>query len=257
MLANEEVTSDGRSDRGNHPVYRRPLRQWMLRITAYAERLADELALVDWPESIKVMQRNWIGRSEGAVVDFPIDGRDESISVFTTRPDTLFGATYMVLSPEHPLVEQIATAEHRAAVQEYQAEARSRSDTARVAQAKTGVFTGAHAVNPVNGERIPVWIADYVLMGYGTGAIMAVPAHDQRDFDFAVALGLPLRAVVMPDDGWLAQASAARERRAAPPLPGGAGCLRRGVRGRRASPSTAPAPRSRSTASPRPRPRIG
>jgi leucyl-tRNA synthetase len=206
VLSNEEVTSDGRSDRGNHPVYRRPLRQWMLRITAYAERLADELALVDWPESIKVMQRNWIGRSEGAVVDFPIDGRDESISVFTTRPDTLFGATYMVLSPEHPLVEQIVTAEHRAAVQEYQAEARSGgADTARVSQAKTGVFTGAHAVNPVNGERIPVWIADYVLMGYGTGAIMAVPAHDQRDFDFAVALGLPLRAVVMPDDGWLAR----------------------------------------------------
>ena len=214
VLANEEVTSDGRSDRGNHPVYRRPLRQWMLRITAYAERLADELALVDWPESIKVMQRNWIGRSEGAVVDFPIDGHDESISVFTTRPDTLFGATYMVLSPEHPLVEQIATAEHRAAVQEYQAEARGRSDT-RVAQAKTGVFTGAHAVNPVNGERIPVWIADYVLMGYGTGAIMAVPAHDQRDFDFAVALGLPLRAVVMPDE-WLAGPSERRARATSP-----------------------------------------
>jgi leucyl-tRNA synthetase len=141
--------------------------------------LADELALVDWPESIKVMQRNWIGRSEGAVVEFPIDGHDESISVYTTRPDTLFGATYMVVSPEHPLVEQIATAEHRAAVQECQAEARKRSDT-RVAQAKTGVFTGARAVNPVNGERIPVWIADYVLMGYGTGAIMAVPAR-QRD----------------------------------------------------------------------------
>ena len=140
------------------------------------------------------------------MVDFPIDGRDESISVFTTRPDTLFGATYMVLSPEHPLVEQIVTAEHRAAVQDVPGRGpERRRDTARVAQAKTGVFTGAHAVNPVNGERIPVWIADYVLMGYGTGAIMAVPAHDQRDFDFAVALGLPLRAVVMPDDGWLAR----------------------------------------------------
>ncbi len=205
VLANEEVTSDGKSDRGNHPVYRRPLRQWMLRITAYADRLADELALVDWPEPIKVMQRNWIGRSEGAVIDFPVDGHDLSISVFTTRPDTLFGATYMVLSPEHPLVDQIATAEHRAAVEDYRARAASRSDTARAAQAKTGVFTGAHAINPASGERIPIWIADYVLMGYGTGAIMAVPAHDQRDFDFAVALGLPVRAVVMPDDAWLAR----------------------------------------------------
>ena len=191
------------------------------------------------------------------MVDFPIDGHDESISVFTTRPDTLFGATYMVLSPEHPLVEQIATAEHRAAVQEYQAEARQCAPTRALAQAKTGVFTGAHAVNPVNGERIPVWIADYVLMGYGTGAIMAVPAHDQRDFDFAVALGLaaPRRG----DAGrWLAgQASAARERRAAPPLP----ARRRWSSARRSrvkgSPSTAPAARSRSTASPRPRPRIG
>ncbi len=205
VLANEEVTSDGRSDRGNHPVYKRPLTQWMLRITAYADRLADELALVDWPEPIKLMQRNWIGRSEGALVDFPIDGQDESISAFTTRPDTLFGATYMVLSPEHPLVERIATAEHRAAVERYRAEAQGRSEVARMAQAKSGVFTGAHAVNPVNGERIPVWIADYVLMGYGTGAIMAVPAHDQRDFDFAASLGLPVRAVVMPDDAWLAK----------------------------------------------------
>ena len=178
----------------------------MLRITAYADRLADELALVDWPESIKVMQRNWIGRSEGAVIDFPVDGHDQSISVFTTRPDTLFGATYMVLSPEHPLVDQIATAEHRAAVRGLSGSGRERrSDTARAAQAKTGVFTGAHAINPASGERIPIWIADYVLMGYGTGAIMAVPAHDQRDFDFAVALGLPVRAVVMPDDAWLAR----------------------------------------------------
>jgi leucyl-tRNA synthetase len=205
VLANEEVTSDGRSDRGNHPVYKRPLRQWMLRITAYADRLADELDLVDWPEPIRLMQRNWIGRSEGARADFPIDGTDEAISVFTTRPDTLFGATYMVLSPEHPLVEQISTADQRSAVNRYQEEAQSRSDVARMAQAKTGVFTGAHAVNPVNRERIPIWIADYVLMGYGTGAIMAVPAHDQRDLDFALSLGLPVRAVVMPDDQWLAK----------------------------------------------------
>jgi leucyl-tRNA synthetase len=205
VLANEEVTGDGRSDRGNHPVYKRPLRQWMLRITAYADRLAEELDLVDWPEPIRLMQRNWIGRSEGARVDFPMEGSDEAISVFTTRPDTLFGATYMLLSPEHPLVESIATAEQLPAVRQYQEEAQSRSDVARMAQSKTGVFTGAHAVNPVNRERLPIWIADYVLMGYGTGAIMAVPAHDQRDLDFAVSLGLPVRAVVLPDDQWLAQ----------------------------------------------------
>jgi leucyl-tRNA synthetase len=205
VLANEEVTSDGRSDRGNHPVDKRPLRQWMLRITAYADRLADELDLVDWPEPIKLMQRNWIGRSEGARVDFPIDGMDEVISVFTTRPDTLFGATYMVLSPEHPLVASIATAEQLPAIMQYQEDAQSRSDVARMAQAKTGVFTGAYAVNPVNRERVPIWTADYVLMGYGTGAIMAVPAHDQRDLDFALSLGLPVRAVVMPDDQWLAR----------------------------------------------------
>jgi leucyl-tRNA synthetase len=204
VLANEEVTSDGRSDRGNHPVYKRPLRQWMLRITAYADRLADELDLVDWPEPIRLMQRNWIGRSEGARIDFPIAGMDEAISMFTTRPDTVFGATYMVLSPEHPLVEMITTAEHLPAVKRYQDEAQSRSDVARMAQTKTGVFTGAYAVNPVNRERIPIWIADYVLMGYGTGAIMAVPAHDQRDLDFALSHGLPVRVVVMPDDQWLA-----------------------------------------------------
>jgi len=208
VLANEEVTSDGRSDRGNHPVYKRPLTQWMLRITAYADRLADELDLVDWPEPIRLMQRNWIGRSEGARVDFPIEGREDAISVFTTRPDTLFGATYMVLSPEHPLVEEITGAAQRDAVRQYQAQAQSRSDVARMAQTKTGVFIGAYAINPVNRERIPVWIADYVLMGYGTGAIMAVPAHDQRDFDFAVLLGLPVRAVVMPDDAWLLRRAA-------------------------------------------------
>jgi leucyl-tRNA synthetase len=231
VLANEEVTSDGRSDRGNHPVYKRPLRQWMLRITAYADRLADELDLVDWPEPIRLMQRNWIGRSEGARVEFPIDGIDEAISVFTTRPDTLFGATYMVLSPEHPLVEVIATAEQRPAVKRYQDDAQSRSDVARMAQAKTGVFTGAYAVNPVNRERIPVWIADYVLMGYGTGAIMAVPAHDQRDLDFAVSLGLPVRAVVMPDDQWLAKQALARaDEPAGAPMPASIETLRRRYR---------------------------
>jgi leucyl-tRNA synthetase len=208
VLANEEVTSDGRSDRGNHLVYRRPLRQWMLRITAYADRLADELALVDWPEPIKIMQRNWIGRSEGATIAFPVEGRDASIEVFTTRPDTLFGATYMVLSPEHPLADEIIGAECRAAVADYRDRATRRLDAARAAQAKTGVFTGAWAINPATGERIPIWIADYVLMGYGTGAIMAVPAHDQRDFEFAMAFELPMRAVVMPDDPWLAQRAA-------------------------------------------------
>jgi leucyl-tRNA synthetase len=161
--------------------------------------------IVDWPEPIRLMQRNWIGRSEGARADFAIDGTDDAISVFTTRPDTLFGATYMMLSPEHPLVESVATAEQRRAVRQYQEEAQSRSDVARMAQAKTGVFTGAYAVNPVTRERIPIWIADYVLMGCGTGAIMAVPAHDQRDLDFALSFGLPVRAVVMPDDQWLAR----------------------------------------------------
>jgi leucyl-tRNA synthetase len=257
VLANEEVTSDGRSDRGNHPVYRRPLRQWMLRITAYAERLADELALVDWPESIKVMQRNWIGRSEGAVVDFP-DRRTRRVDQRVHHAARhLFGATYMVLSPEHPLVEQIATAEHRAAVQEYQAEARSRRGRGRVSQAKTGVFTGAHAVNPVNGERIPVWIADYVLMGYGTGAIMAVPAHDQRDFRLRRGARSP--APRRGDAGrWLARQASRRARAMSHAAATGRRRLSSGRRSReRASPSTAPAPRSRSTASPRPRPRIG
>lgn len=198
VLANEEVI-DGKSEVGGFPVERRPMRQWMLRITAYAERLARELDGLDWPESIKLLQRNWIGRSEGAFVSFPME-TGESIEVFTTRPDTLFGATYMVLSPEHPLVEKITTPDNRAAVAEYQSRARSKSDLERteLAKEKTGVFTGAHAVNPVNGERIPVWIADYVLMGYGTGAIMAVPAHDERDFEFANAFGLEIRQVVNP-----------------------------------------------------------
>jgi leucyl-tRNA synthetase len=212
VLANEEVV-DGKSERGGHPVVRMPLRQWMLRITAYAERLLDDLALVDWPEPIKEMQRNWIGRSEGAEVDFRLASRERQrpgdgstcLRVFTTRPDTLFGATYMVLSPEHPLVDRITTPEHRAAVAAYKAEAARKSDLERteLAKKKTGVFTGAYAVNPVNEESIPIWIADYVLISYGTGAIMAVPAHDERDFEFARQFNLPICTVVGPPDAWL------------------------------------------------------
>ncbi len=198
VLANEEVTNDGRSERGNHPVFKRPLKQWMLRITAYSDRLIDELDRVDWPEPIKLLQRNWIGRSTGAEVDFAIEGSDESIRVFTTRPDTLFGATYMVLAPEHPLVEVVTTADQRKAVDDYQAEAAAKSEIDRGAEGKekTGVFTGGYALNPVTGRPIPVWIADYVMMGYGTGAIMAVPAHDTRDHAFATKFGLPIIRVV-------------------------------------------------------------
>ncbi len=205
VLANEEVTAEGRSERGDHPVYKRPLRQWMLRITAYAERLLSELELCDWPEKIKLMQRNWIGRSEGALADFEVVGTSAQITVFTTRPDTLFGATYMVLAPEHELVARVTTDEQREAVAAYQKQAAARSEIDRQADAKekTGVFTGGYARNPVNGEQIPIWIADYVMMGYGTGAIMAVPAHDQRDFEFATQFGLPLIPVVLPDEGWL------------------------------------------------------
>ncbi|UPZ31294.1 leucine--tRNA ligase [Streptomyces sp. LRE541] len=216
VLANEEVTADGRSERGNFPVFKAKLRQWNMRITAYADRLLDDLDALDWPEAIKLQQRNWIGRSEGARVDFPIDG--DAISVFTTRPDTLFGATYMVLAPEHPLVEKFTpavwpegthdvwTGGHATpaeAVAAYRAQAASKSDVERQAEAKdkTGVFTGSYATNPVNGEQVPVFIADYVLMGYGTGAIMAVPAGDQRDFEFARAFELPIVCVVEPTDG--------------------------------------------------------
>jgi leucyl-tRNA synthetase len=205
VLANEEVI-DGRSERGGHPVVRMPMRQWLLRITAYAERLLDDLDTVDWPESIKKMQRDWIGRSEGAEVDFPLQDGSGTIRVYTTRPDTLFGATYMVLAPEHPLVAAITTPAQRAAVEAYQAEAARKSERERTeagAKKKTGVFTGAHAINPVNDEAIPVWIADYVLATYGTGAIMAVPAHDERDFEFATEFGLPIRTVVRPSDEWL------------------------------------------------------
>ncbi|MFW6051380.1 MAG: leucine--tRNA ligase, partial [Myxococcota bacterium] len=199
VLANEEV-KDGLSEVGGYPVERLPLRQWMLRITAYADRLLQDLDETDWPESTRTMQREWIGRSEGAEVRFAVDGHpDEGIEVFTTRPDTLFGATFMVLAPEHPLVEKVTTADQREAVRRYVEEAAGKSDLERkAAREKTGVFTGGHAVNPVNGERVPIWIADYVLMGYGTGAIMAVPAHDQRDFEFARAHGLPVVEVVSP-----------------------------------------------------------
>lgn len=195
VLANEEV-EEWKSK--GHRVERRPLRQWMLRITDYAERLIDELEPLDWPESIKLLQRNWIGKSEGAEVDFTLNG--ETITVYTTRPDTLFGATYMVLSPEHPLVDTITTPEQKDAVEQYRAQCASKSDLERtdLSKEKTGVFTGAYAVNPANGEQVPVWIADYVLMGYGTGAIMAVPAHDERDFAFAQVFGLPILQVVQP-----------------------------------------------------------
>ena len=200
VLANEEVTNEGRSERGNHPVYKRPLRQWMLRITAYAERLGDELERVDWPEAIKIMQRNWIGRSEGAHIDFEVVGLDERLRVFTTRPDTLFGATYMVLAPEHPWVERMASDEQREAIRAYQNWAASRSEIDRLAEGKekTGVFTGGYAINPATLERIPIWIADYVLMGYGTGAIMAVPAQDERDWEFAETFDLSIVRTVQP-----------------------------------------------------------
>ena len=195
VLATEEV-EEWKSK--GHRVERRPLRQWMLRITDYAERLIDELEPLDWPESIKLLQRNWIGKSEGAEVDFTLNGK--TITVYTTRPDTLFGATYMVLSPEHPLVDTITTPEQKDAVEQYRAQCASKSDLERtdLSKEKTGVFTGAYAVNPANGEQVPVWIADYVLMGYGTGAIMAVPAHDERDFAFAQVFGLPILQVVQP-----------------------------------------------------------
>jgi len=197
VLANEEVI-DGKSEVGGFPVVRRPMRQWKLRITAYADRLIEELEGLDWPESIKTLQRNWIGRSEGAEVIFIVAGRNLGIPVFTTRPDTLFGATYMVLAPENPLVDELTAEEQRGSVDAYRALIGSKSDLDRtdLAKDKSGVFTGACAINPVNAERIPIWIADYVLMGYGTGAIMAVPAHDERDFEFAQKFGLEIRQVV-------------------------------------------------------------
>ncbi|MFP7333836.1 leucine--tRNA ligase [Shouchella clausii] len=199
VLANEEIV-DGVSERGGHPVERRPMKQWVLRITAYAERLLEDLEELEWPESLKDMQRNWIGKSEGAEVTFKIN--EHSVNVFTTRPDTLFGATYMVLAPEHKLVSEITTDDQREAVEAYQKQVSLKSDIERtdLAKEKTGAFTGAYAINPVNGEKIPVWIADYVLISYGTGAVMAVPAHDERDFEFAHAFGLPIKEVVAGGD---------------------------------------------------------
>ena len=201
VLANEEIV-DGKSEVGGFPVERRPLRQWMLRITAFADRLIEGLDGLDWPEGIKLLQRNWIGRSEGASVMFCEESGGAKIEVFTTRPDTLFGATYMILSPEHPLVGSITTEVQRADIEAYCTTVASKSDLDRTElnKEKSGVFTGGYAINPVNGERLPIWIADYVLMGYGTGAIMAVPAHDERDFEFAQKFGLPVREVVRPNE---------------------------------------------------------
>ncbi|KRF25376.1 leucine--tRNA ligase [Phycicoccus sp. Soil803] len=219
VLSNEEVTNDGRSERGNFPVFKTNLRQWMMRITSYADRLADDLDRVDWPDKVKAMQRNWIGRSQGARVAFPVVGRDASIEVFTTRPDTLFGATFMVLAPEHPLVDEIVPQGEwadgtnpawtggettpEAAVAAYRLAASRKSEVERQTEGKdkTGVFTGAFATNPVNGQQIPVFMADYVLMGYGTGAIMAVPGQDHRDWEFAEQFGLPIIRTVQPSEG--------------------------------------------------------
>ena len=201
VLANEEVI-DGKSERGGHPVYRKPMKQWMLKITAYADRLLEDLDDLDWPESIKDMQRNWIGRSKGAQVTFKVKDSDESFEVFTTRPDTLFGATYNVLAPEHELVQKIVTPEQKEAVDAYIASVATKSDLERteLSKEKTGVFTGAYAINPVNGKEIPIWIADYVLVSYGTGAIMAVPAHDERDYEFAKVFGLDIIPVIEGGD---------------------------------------------------------
>jgi leucyl-tRNA synthetase len=202
VLANEEVI-DGKSEVGGHPVVRRPMQQWMLRITAFAQRLLDDLETIDWSNSLKEMQRNWIGRSEGAEVEFKIQESEDRICVFTTRPDTLWGATYMVLSPEHELVDELTTDDQRAAVADYREAASCKSDLERteLAKEKTGVFTGAFAINPVNDEPVPIWIADYVLASYGTGAIMAVPAHDARDLEFAQKFELPVRVVVEAPEG--------------------------------------------------------
>ncbi|MFO7820961.1 MAG: leucine--tRNA ligase [Lentisphaeria bacterium] len=201
VLANEEVIN-GRSERGDHPVIHKPMKQWMLKITEYAERLLADLEDLDWPEGIKEMQRNWIGKSIGAEIDFQLKNSDESVRVYTTRPDTLFGATYMVLAPEHPLVPAITEKEHKSAVDAYREEAVKKSELDRVEmnKEKTGQFTGAYAINPVNGEAIPIWISDYVMMTYGTGAIMAVPAHDSRDFEFAQTFGLDIRCILRPDE---------------------------------------------------------
>ncbi len=201
VLANEEVI-DGVSERGGHPVERRPMRQWVLRITEYADRLLEDLNDLDWPESLKDMQRNWIGKSEGAELEFKVDGTAHSFRAFTTRPDTIFGATYAVLAPEHKLVAAITEAGQKEAVEKYIDDVKTKSDLERtdLAKSKSGVFTGAYAVNPVSGEKMPIWIADYVLATYGTGAIMAVPAHDERDYEFAKQFDLPIVEVVSGGD---------------------------------------------------------
>ena len=197
VLSNEEVI-DGKSERGGHPVERRPMRQWVLKITDYAEKLLADLDILDWPESLKAMQRNWIGKSVGAEIDFKIEGTDKAFTVFTTRADTVFGLSYCVLAPEHKLVEEIVTEGQRAAVEEYLDIVKRKSDLERtdLNKDKTGVFTGAYAINPVNGEKVELWIADYVLASYGTGAVMAVPAHDERDYEFATKFNLPIKAVI-------------------------------------------------------------
>ena len=197
VLSNEEVI-DGKSERGGHPVERRPMRQWVLKITDYAEKLLADLDILDWPESLKAMQRNWIGKSVGAEIDFKIEGTDKAFTVFTTRADTVFGVSYCVLAPEHKLVEEIVTVGQRAAVEEYLDIVKRKSDLERtdLNKDKTGVFTGAYAINPVNGEKVELWIADYVLASYGTGAVMAVPAHDERDYEFATKFNLPIKAII-------------------------------------------------------------
>ncbi|UQS85224.1 leucine--tRNA ligase [Apilactobacillus apisilvae] len=202
VVANEEV-KDGKTERGGYPVYRVPMTQWVLKITAYADRLIDDLDDLDWPESIKEMQRNWIGRSKGASVFFAVDGhKDEKVEVFTTRPDTLFGASYMVLAPEHDLVDKITTDDQKEAVKAYQKEVATKSDLERtdLNKDKSGVFTGAYGINPINGEKLPIWIGDYVLSSYGTGAIMAVPAHDDRDYEFATKFNLSIKPVIEGGD---------------------------------------------------------
>src|SRR5215211_2297952 len=223
VLANEEVTAEGRSDIGNYPVFKRNLRQWKMRITAYGDRLLADLDRLDWPEPVKLMQRNWIGRSEGARVAFPVPAADQAIEVFTTRPDTLFGATFMVLAPEHPLVERVLPhawpdgtreawtggyADPASAVRAHREQAAAKTDLERQQEGreKTGVFTGAYATNPVTGHDVPVFVADYVLMGYGTGAIMAVPAQDERDWTFATTYDLPIVRTVQPPEGWEGEA---------------------------------------------------
>lgn len=201
VLSNEEVV-DGVSERGGHPVYRRPMKQWVLKITEYADRLLEDLDELDWPESIKDMQRNWIGRSEGARVSFEIENKDASIDVFTTRPDTIYGTTFLVLSPEHSLVNEITSEDKLEAVKKYQEDSSKKSDLERtdLAKDKSGVFTGAYAINPLTGKKLPIWIADYVLSSYGTGAVMAVPAHDERDYEFASKFNLPINEVIAGGD---------------------------------------------------------